>query len=118
MQENIGLHEVPDQTRLVILIANVTLACRRIKVGDENWTAVCKEVAAMTDGMSGREIAHLALDWQMKTIVTAKGLLTPELMVNRARVAMARKASTVSRSMKRGFICLLSSCPFVKKDDK
>jgi hypothetical protein len=69
---------------------------RRIKVGGENWTEVCKEVAKLTEGMSGREIAHLALDWQMKTIVTEKGELTRELMLERTKVAMERKKKTVS----------------------
>ncbi|KAA0189318.1 hypothetical protein HAZT_HAZT007146 [Hyalella azteca] len=67
----------------------------RIKVEGENWTEVCKEVAKLTEGMSGREIAHLALDWQMKTIVTEKGELTRELMLERTKVAMERKKKTL-----------------------
>ncbi|KAF2351490.1 ATPase AAA-type core [Trinorchestia longiramus] len=67
----------------------------RIKVEGENWTEVCKEVARITEGMSGREIAHLALDWQMKTIVTEKGELTRELMIDRTKVAMERKQKTL-----------------------
>lgn len=67
----------------------------RIKLGTTNWTSVVKEVAQLTEGMSGREIAHLALDWQMKTIVTEKGELTEELMLERTRVAMERKMKTL-----------------------
>lgn len=64
----------------------------------QNWTEICQEVARLTEGMSGREIAHLALDWQMKTIVTEKGELTRELMLERTKVAMERKEKTVSKS--------------------
>lgn len=75
---------------------NILMTIRRIKLDKEDWTEVCKEVARRTEGMSGREIAHLALDWQMKTIVTEKGELTKELMMQRTKSAMDRKEQTVS----------------------
>uniref|UniRef100_A0A2P2HWM6 ATPase family AAA domain-containing protein 3-like n=1 Tax=Hirondellea gigas TaxID=1518452 RepID=A0A2P2HWM6_9CRUS len=96
-----GLPELAERTQLVghyfeeYILKPAATGKWRIKLDQGNWTDVCKEVAKLTEGMSGREIAHLALDWQMKTIVTEKGELTKELMIERTMVAMERKKKTL-----------------------
>ena len=55
------------------------------------WTELCVQVAEMTDGLSGREIAHMAQDWQVKALVSETGELTPEIMLDRTKAAIEKK---------------------------
>lgn len=70
--------------------------CRRLKVGDFDYSAACSTVAKITEGMSGREITNLALDWQMTTYASLEGVFTEEIMLNRAKAAVEHKKHKVS----------------------
>lgn len=69
---------------------------RRLKVGDFDYSAACSTVAKITEGMSGREITNLALDWQMTTYASLEGVFTEEIMLKRAKAAVEHKKHKVS----------------------
>lgn len=69
---------------------------RRLKVGDFDYSAACSTVAKITEGMSGREITNLALDWQMTTYASLEGVFTEEIMLQRAKAAVEHKKHKVS----------------------
>ena len=39
--------------------------CRRIKIADFDFSKKCRQIAADTEGLSGREIAKLGVAWQV-----------------------------------------------------
>jgi len=89
-----GLHE---RTRLVAqffqeyILDPVATGKWRMKLDECNWTTTCKNVAELTEGMSGRELAQLASDWQMETVASESGVLTSELMLQATQRAMENK---------------------------
>ena len=42
--------------------------CRRLKLGQFDYGAKCQEIAAMTEGLSGREIAKMGVAWQVSSL--------------------------------------------------
>ena len=42
---------------------------RRIKIADFDFNEKCRQIAANTEGLSGREIAKLGVAWQVRTIL-------------------------------------------------
>ena len=64
-------------------------------MGDFNYSAACSTVAKITEGMSGREITNLALDWQMTTYASLEGVFTDEIMLKRAKAAVEHKKHKV-----------------------
>lgn len=69
---------------------------RRLKVADFDYSAACSSVAKIAEGMSGREITNLALDWQMTTYASLEGMFSEEIMLNRAKAAVEHKKHKVS----------------------
>lgn len=69
--------------------------CRRLKVADFDYSAACSSVAKITEGMSGREITNLALDWQMTTYASLEGIFSEDIMLNRAKAAVEHKKHKV-----------------------
>ncbi|KAK4306246.1 hypothetical protein Pmani_021912 [Petrolisthes manimaculis] len=69
---------------------------RRLKVADFDYSAACSNVAKITEGMSGREITNLALDWQMTTYASLEGVFTEAIMLRRAQAAVEHKKHKVS----------------------
>ncbi|KAK3861694.1 hypothetical protein Pcinc_026928 [Petrolisthes cinctipes] len=69
---------------------------RRLKVADFDYSAACSNVAQITEGMSGREITNLALDWQMTTYASLEGVFTEAIMLRRAQAAVEHKKHKVS----------------------
>lgn len=65
-------------------------------MGDFDYSAACSTVAKITEGMSGREITNLALDWQMTTYASLEGVFTEEIMLKRAKAAVEHKKHKVS----------------------
>ncbi|XP_045598026.2 ATPase family AAA domain-containing protein 3-A isoform X2 [Procambarus clarkii] len=69
---------------------------RRLKVAEFDYSKACSAVAKITEGMSGREITNLALDWQMTTYASLQGVFTEEIMRRRAEAAVQHKKYKVS----------------------
>ncbi|VDO04949.1 unnamed protein product [Rodentolepis nana] len=56
---------------------------QRIRLADSiDYTAKCKEVAARTEGLSGRELSKIAIAWQTMAFSSEDGTLTEEMMDN------------------------------------
>lgn len=71
------------------------LISRRLKVAEFDYSGACTKVADLTDGMSGREITNLALDWQMTTYASRDGVFSEEIMLKRAQAAVQHKKHKV-----------------------
>ncbi|XP_042889372.1 ATPase family AAA domain-containing protein 3-A-like [Penaeus japonicus] len=69
---------------------------RRLKVAEFDYSAACTKVAKLTEGMSGREITNMALDWQMTTYASRDGVFSEEIMLKRAEAAVQHKKHKVS----------------------
>ncbi|XP_064115826.1 ATPase family AAA domain-containing protein 3-B-like [Macrobrachium nipponense] len=69
---------------------------RRLKVAEFDYSKACSKVAEMTEGMSGREITNLALDWQMTTYASREGIFTEAVMLKRAEAAVEHRKHKVS----------------------
>nr|XP_053654625.1 ATPase family AAA domain-containing protein 3-A-like [Cherax quadricarinatus] len=69
---------------------------RRLKVADFDYSQACSYVAKITEGMSGREITNLALDWQMTTYASLEGIFTEDIMRRRAEATVQHKKYKVS----------------------
>ncbi|VDL59109.1 unnamed protein product [Hymenolepis diminuta] len=56
---------------------------QRIRLADGiDYAAKCKEVAARTEGLSGRELSKVAIAWQTMAFSSENGTLTEEMMDN------------------------------------
>lgn len=53
-------------------------------------------MAKITEGMSGREITNLALDWQMTTYASLEGVFSEDIMLRRAEAAVQHKKHKVN----------------------
>ncbi|KAL5109114.1 ATPase family AAA domain-containing protein 3 [Taenia crassiceps] len=63
---------------------------QRIRLADEiDYTAKCKEVAARTEGLSGRELSKVAIAWQTAAFSSEDGTLNEEMMDNVVENAVA-----------------------------
>jgi len=62
----------------------------RLKLGEFDYSKVCNDVATICEGMSGREIAKLASAWQATAFASEDGVLTKEMMLDRAKDAAAQ----------------------------
>ena len=61
---------------------------RKLKVEDMDYTALCAEIADKTVGMSGREIAKLAVAWQAAGYSSNDGVLTKAMIMERVDDAL------------------------------
>lgn len=52
----------------------------RIKIADFDFNSKCRQIAADTEGLSGREIAKLGVSWQASTYASADGILTEHIL--------------------------------------
>ncbi|XP_030661717.1 ATPase family AAA domain-containing protein 3C-like [Nomascus leucogenys] len=53
---------------------------RRLKLAQFDYGRKCSEIARLTEGMSGQEIAQLALSWQAMAYASKDGVLTEAMM--------------------------------------
>uniref|UniRef100_K7BQI0 ATPase family, AAA domain containing 3A n=1 Tax=Pan troglodytes TaxID=9598 RepID=K7BQI0_PANTR len=53
---------------------------QRLKLAQFDYGRKCSEVARLTEGMSGREIAQLAVSWQATAYASKDGVLTEAMM--------------------------------------
>lgn len=60
-----------------------------------DYSALCKQMAEITTGMSGREIAKLGVAWQAAGYTSDDGLLTREMVLNRCEDAIKQHKQKV-----------------------
>ncbi|KAL7301164.1 hypothetical protein TKK_0006135 [Trichogramma kaykai] len=60
----------------------------RFKLAQFDYGALCSRLADMTEGMSGRSIAQVALSWQAAAFVSADGILTEDMIVREVMYAV------------------------------
>jgi len=58
---------------------------RRLKIEEMDYQELCSEIAELTDGMSGREIAKLAVAWQAGGYASEDGIVTRQMMMDRVQ---------------------------------
>jgi len=56
---------------------------RRLKIEEMDYQALCSEIADLTDGMSGREIAKLAVAWQAGGYASEDGVVSREMIMEK-----------------------------------
>ena len=56
---------------------------RKLKLEEMDFSALCTEIAAKTEGMSGREIAKLSVAWQAAGYASESGVLTKDMILDR-----------------------------------
>lgn len=62
--------------------------CRRFKVDQFDYGAVCSQMAKLCEGMSGREISKMGVAWQAAVYASEDGLLTEKMVLDRCRAAV------------------------------
>lgn len=62
--------------------------CSKLNVEKFDYSALCKKMAEMTAGMSGREIAKLGVAWQAAGYTSEDGVLTKEMVLSRCEDAI------------------------------
>lgn len=60
-----------------------------------DYGALCSEMARMTEGMSGREIAKLGVAWQAAAYASEDGVLTKKMILDRVRDAVLQHRQKV-----------------------
>lgn len=67
----------------------------RLKVDNFNYGALCSQMARMSKGMSGREIAKLGVAWQAAAYASEDGVLTEKMVLDRCRDAIKQHRQKV-----------------------
>lgn len=70
--------------------------CSKLSVEKFDYSALCRQMAEMTAGMSGREVAKLGVAWQAAGYTSENGLLTKEMVLNRCEDAIKQHKQKVS----------------------
>lgn len=68
---------------------------RRLKVANFDYGKLCTEMAQMTEGMSGREIAKLGVAWQAAAYASEDGVLTEQMVLDRVSDAVKQHQQKV-----------------------
>lgn len=71
------------------------IVCRKLTVEKFDYSALCKQMAEMTVGMSGREIAKLGVAWQAAGYTSENGVLTKEMVLSRCEDAIKQHKQKV-----------------------
>lgn len=94
-----GLEERERLLRLYfdkfVLEPAATTSVRRLKVESFDYGAFCSEMARLTEGMSGREIAKLGVAWQAAAYASEDGVLTRQMAVDRVHTALRQHRQKV-----------------------
>ena len=72
---------------------------RKLSIEDMDYQLLCSEVAAVTDGMSGREIAKLGVAWQAGGYCSEDGVVRRDMIMEKvkdAQVAHSQKMAWLS----------------------
>ncbi|VVC42503.1 ATPase, AAA-type, core,AAA+ ATPase domain,P-loop containing nucleoside triphosphate hydrolase,ATPase family [Cinara cedri] len=89
-----GLPGKEERERLIMLyfdkyvLTPATQRKSKLNVDKFDYSALCKQMAGMTTGMSGREIAKLGVAWQAAGYTSEDGLLTEEMVLSRCEDAI------------------------------
>lgn len=68
---------------------------RRLKVAQFDYGKLCSEMARITEGMSGREIAKLGVAWQAAAYASEDGVLTEKMVMARCLDAIKQHRQKV-----------------------
>ncbi|BET02470.1 Domain of unknown function (DUF3523) [Nesidiocoris tenuis] len=68
---------------------------RRLKVEQFDFGQFCTEMARLTEGMSGREIAKLGVAWQAAAYSSTDGVLTRQMAEEKVRQALLQHSQKV-----------------------
>ncbi|XP_014281261.1 ATPase family AAA domain-containing protein 3A homolog isoform X2 [Halyomorpha halys] len=94
-----GLQERERLLRLYfdkfVLEPAASTSVRRLKVEPFDFGEFCTEMAQMTEGMSGREIAKLGVSWQGAAYASEDGVLTRQMAVDRVNSALQQHRQKV-----------------------
>lgn len=89
-----GLPGKEERERLIMLyfdkyvLTPATQSKVKLNVEKFDYSALCKQMAEMTAGMSGREIAKLGVAWQAAGYTSEDGLLTKTMVLSRCEDAI------------------------------
>ncbi|XP_040575109.1 ATPase family AAA domain-containing protein 3-B [Lepeophtheirus salmonis] len=61
---------------------------RKLKVEEMDYGALCSEIASITKGMSGREIAKLGIAWQASGYASEDGVLSRKMIMENVQDAL------------------------------
>lgn len=68
---------------------------RRLKIDQFDYSKLCSEMAKLTEGMSGREIAKLGVAWQAAAYASEDGVLTEKMTMDRCLEAVRQHQQKV-----------------------
>ncbi|KAM7443168.1 ATPase AAA domain-containing protein 3-B [Porites harrisoni] len=60
----------------------------RLKIANFDFNVKCRQIAEVTEGLSGREISKIAIAWQASAYGSPDGVLTEEMMDERVQEAV------------------------------
>lgn len=63
------------------MFANQVLFYSRLKIDNFDFNSKCRQIAEATEGMSGREIAKLAIAWQVRVMMVMRIMLMMIMMI-------------------------------------
>lgn len=69
---------------------------RRLKVAQFDYSVLCTQIAGMSEGMSGREIAKLGVAWQAAAYASENGVLTETMVMEKVKEAVKQHRQKVS----------------------
>ncbi|XP_028393868.1 ATPase family AAA domain-containing protein 3-like [Dendronephthya gigantea] len=68
---------------------------RRLKIDNFDFNTLCRAIAEKTEGLSGREIAKLAVSWQASGFGSEDGILTEAMIEERLEEAISQHGQKV-----------------------
>lgn len=68
---------------------------KRLKIAQFDYSALCTRMAAMTEGMSGRELSKLGVAWQAAAYASEDGVLTEQMVIARCDEAIKQHKQKV-----------------------
>lgn len=96
-----SLPELAERERLVRLYFDLFVlqpameGKRRLKVAQFDYSMLCSEIAKLSEGMSGREIAKLGVAWQAAAYASEDGFLTEKMVMDRVMDAVTQHRQKV-----------------------
>ncbi|XP_046420997.1 ATPase family AAA domain-containing protein 3A homolog [Neodiprion fabricii] len=96
-----NLPGIEERERLVRLyfdkfvLQPATEGKKRLKVAQFDYGALCTKMAAITEGMSGRELAKLGVAWQAAAYASEDGVLTEQMVIDRCMDAVRQHRQKV-----------------------